>query len=137
MWGAAGHPHRALPHSSSAQPVPVLSCPQMGPAELQYGTWSGPCLESRPQGGTLWGLLEVTSSVSASPTPASAFWQKVALGRRWLCVQSSLCWGVKEQWWKAISSKSFQGAETFQRGGRGTNDKQKSFSKAGMDPKWN
>lgn len=27
MYGAAGHPHRALPHSSSAQPVPVLSHP--------------------------------------------------------------------------------------------------------------
>lgn len=138
MWGAAGHLHNALPRSSSSQPVPVLSHPQTGPAELQRGTWSGPCLESGPQGGVLWGPLEVTSFTSVPPTPASAFWQKVALGQRRLCIRSSLCWGVKRRWWKAISSQNIQAAEVFRREGRrGTKDKQKGFREPGVDPKRN
>lgn len=57
-------------------------------------------------GGKLWGLVEVGSLTSVSPMTAFAFWQKVALGQTRLHVQSSLCWGVKGQWWKAISCKS-------------------------------
>lgn len=93
--GAAGHPHKALPHSSSAQPVPVLSQPQMGPGELQCSTQRGSRLENRAQGGKSWGLMEVASLTSVSPMTVFAFCQKVALGQRRLRVQSSLCWGVK------------------------------------------
>lgn len=119
MSGAAGHPHKALPHSSSAQPVPVLSRPQMGPGELQCSTQRGPRLENRAQGEKSWGLMEVASLTSVSPMTAFAFCQKAALGQRRLRVQSSLCWGVKRQWWKAISCKSIQAAKVIRREGEG------------------
>lgn len=45
------------------------------------------------QGGMLWGRLEVTPLMSASPMPVSGFWQKFVLGQRWFCTQSSRCWG--------------------------------------------
>lgn len=78
------------------------------------------------------------SLTSVSPMTVFALWQKVALGQRWFHVWSSLCWGVKGQWCKAISCKSLRAVKVIQRGGRrGTNDNQKSFRELGMDLKWN
>lgn len=98
---------KTLPHSSSAQPVPLLSHPQMGPDELQCGTQGGPYLEKRSQGGKSWGLMEAASLTSVSSILCLLFGRMLPWARDGSMI-SSACAGV----WKDSGGRQFPARPT-------------------------